>query len=138
VTISLWIAGKPQGKARPRMGKGGHVYTPAATKRAEADVSSVWREVGEPRLHDGAVSITIENLVERPSGHFNSKGELNAEGLRHPYPDKQKPDLDNSAKLVMDALNGRAYKDDVRVVDLIVRRRWAERAGIRVVIYEME
>lgn len=137
MTIDLWIAGKPQGKDRPRFANG-RTYTPPKTKNAEATIASVWREAGEPRLNDGAISIDITNFVERPAGHFNSKSELNAEGQRHPYPEKQKPDLDNSAKLIMDALNGRAYKDDVRVVDLVVRRRWSGRAGIRVVINEME
>lgn len=135
--IDIWIAGKPHGKERPRFANG-RTYTPKKTENAEANVVAVWREAGEPRMSDGPISIVIIAQVERPAGHFNSKGDLNAQGQRHPYPEKQKPDLDNLAKLIMDALNGRAYKDDVRVVDLVVRRRWHGKSGVRVIINEMD
>lgn len=46
------------------------------------------------------------------------------------HDDLQKPDADNIAKLVMDALNGVAYEDDSQVVALLVlklpRRRGNE------------
>ena len=46
------------------------------------------------------------------------------------HPDVQKPDADNDAKLVLDALNGLAWEDDQQVNDLHViksdRRRGTE------------
>lgn len=39
------------------------------------------------------------------------------------HPDVQKPDADNDAKLVLDALNGLAWEDDQQVNDLHVIKR---------------
>lgn len=38
----------------------------------------------------------------------------------------KKPDADNVAKAVLDALNGVAYKDDAQVVELLVTKQWSE------------
>ena len=97
---------------------------------------AAWERAGEPRL-DGAVALTVELHVERPAGHFTSRGELSAEGRRHPHPERQKPDADNALKLVMDALNTRAWRDDVQVVRAVVSRAWATRAATRVEAHEV-
>lgn len=73
-------------------------------------------------------------LVERPGSHFNSRGELSAEGLRHPLPENRKPDVDNALKLVMDALNGRAYKDDVQITTSREMKRWSNVEGMEIVL----
>ena len=46
----------------------------------------------------------------------------------------KKPDLDNVAKIVCDALNGVAYKDDAQVVKLTVHKRYSERPEVAVEI----
>jgi Holliday junction resolvase RusA-like endonuclease len=51
---------------------------------------------------------------------------LSATGLRHPVPRSRKPDLDNAVKLVMDALNTRAYRDDVRIARVYCERVWGD------------
>lgn len=62
----------------------------------------------------------------RPRGHFRKNGELSAEGLRHPVPRNRKPDVDNALKLICDALNTRAYRDDVLIAKATVERVWGE------------
>lgn len=101
----------------------------------------VWREQGEPRfpeLDEGGVRVPIRLdalvLVERPSSHYNSKGELNKEGRSHPLPENRKPDVDNLLKLLMDAMNKRAYKDDVKVTTSTQKRRWSNVSGTEVTI----
>lgn len=37
----------------------------------------------------------------------------------------QRPDVDNLAKSLLDALNGVAYNDDAQIVDLRVQKRWS-------------
>lgn len=122
--IRLELSGKPEGKGRPRFGKGGRVFTPNATKLAEARIISAWQDAGEPRL-EGPVSVHLLLEVSRPKDHYTSKGELSAKGRRTPLPTGRKPDLDNAVKLVMDALNRRAYHDDVDVVSLTAVRVWS-------------
>lgn len=123
--FTLILDGKPTGKGRPRLGKDGHVYTPNATKLAEARVISAWQDAGSPRI-DGPVSIELCIEPARPKSHYTTKGELSATGRRLPLPSGTKPDLDNALKLVMDALNKRAYRDDVNVVEVTVWRQWSE------------
>ena len=49
-----------------------------------------------------------------------------------------KPDTDNIAKSILDALNGIAYKDDKQVVTLSVKKRYDEVPRVSVWIYEEE
>ena len=48
----------------------------------------------------------------------------------------KKPDADNIAKAVCDALNGIAYKDDSQVVDLTVRKYYSKFPRVQVFISE--
>lgn len=134
LTFRLVVSGKPRGKARPRFGNG-RAYSDPVTEQAEADIRGAWVEAGSPRL-EGAIGIDIDLVVERPKGHFTTRGALSADGRRSPYPSGQKPDVDNALKLVLDALNGRAWKDDVQVVRAAVVRYWGKRAAT--VIYARE
>jgi Holliday junction resolvase RusA-like endonuclease len=126
--ITLRIAGRATTKQRPRFDpRTKRTYTPPSNIVSENDVRAVWREAGEPRIEDDcAVALEITVTVMRPAGHFKRDGSLSSEGLRHPVPRSQKPDLDNAVKLVMDALNTRAYRDDVRVAKLSAERQWGD------------
>lgn len=134
--IVLRLAGPPTGKDRPRFDpRTGRTYTTKETTRAENDLRAVWREAGEPRLPDDcAVGLSVTLSVPRPASHFRRDHSLSAEGLRHPVPRNKKPDLDNAVKLIMDALNGRCYRDDVQVAWLYVVREWAPFAETLVVL----
>jgi Holliday junction resolvase RusA-like endonuclease len=121
--IRLEISGRPEGKARARF-DGKRIYTPTATKLAESRVIDAWTSAGQPRL-EGAVKVELVLNVARPKDHYTSKGALSAKGLRMVLPTGKKPDVDNALKLVMDALNRRAYRDDVDVIAASVERRWA-------------
>jgi hypothetical protein len=125
--VNLQIHGNPVGKGRPKFSsKNGRVYTPKQTVLAEREIRQAWREEGEPRLPDVALEMRVDLYVQRPQGHFKKNGELSTEGNRHPVPKNKKPDVDNALKLVMDALNSRAYKDDVQVAKVILVRHWGE------------
>lgn len=124
--ISLRIAGRASTKQRPRFDpRTKRTYTPPSNVVSENDVRAVWREAGEPRIEDEtAIALELTVVVVRPAGHSKRDGSLSAEGLRHPVPRNKKPDLDNAIKLVMDALNSRAYRDDVQVARISAWRVW--------------
>ena len=126
--IRLRIEGPAEGKDRPRFNPFmKQVYTTKKTTTGEREIRAAWEEQGKPRLPDeSALGLSVSIAVVRPGGHFKKDGSLSAEGERNPVPRKQKPDLDNAVKLIMDALNGRAYRDDVRVAQLHMWRSWAE------------
>lgn len=127
-TITLRVAGQTKGKMRPKFNAmQGRAFTPPSNIISENDVRAVWREAGEPRIEDDtAIQIDIKIIVVRPKGHIKKDGTLSAEGERHPVPRKKKPDVDNALKLVMDALNTRAYHDDVLIASATVVRDWGE------------
>lgn len=131
-SFELVLDGHPEGKDRPRfraiVRKGRkpfvQVYTTKQTEAAEKRVVAAWEAAGRPRV-DGGITVDVVLYVSRAQGHYTSKGELSAEGKRHRFPTGKKPDVDNALKLVMDALNGYAYRDDVDVIVATVRRVWA-------------
>lgn len=137
--IELRVAGRAQTKQRQRFDpRTKRAYTPPSNIINENDVRAVWREAGEPRIEDEtAIGIAVKITVPRPKNHFKKNGELSATGLRHPVPRNKKPDLDNALKLVMDALNTRAYKDDVLVARAYVERIWGDWPETRIRIWEM-
>lgn len=122
------IPGPVTGKGRPRAAMQGNrivMRTPSATRTAEAVIVDAWARAGSPRLPDGPVEAWIIVEMARPKRHYKTDGTLSAAGLRSLAPTR-KPDLDNAAKLVCDALNGRVYADDAHIVALHVRKRWAQ------------
>ena len=54
-----------------------------------------------------------------------------------PWADTKKPDCDNFAKIIQDALNGIAFRDDAQIVDLRVTKGFGEH-GVRVTVWEVE
>ena len=48
-----------------------------------------------------------------------------------------KPDADNLAKAICDAINGVVWKDDVQVVDLTLKKRYSMQPGVAVRIDEV-
>ena len=45
------------------------------------------------------------------------------DGLEKP---RKKPDADNIAKIILDSLNGVAYKDDSQIVDIRIIKKYTE------------
>lgn len=101
-----------RGQGRPRFGRG-HTYELSADKKAKAAIADKWsNDVGE-NYGEMPVSIRIDVFGKTPKSYPKSAP---------PQPNTFKPDVDNIAKLVMDALNGVAYKDDSQVVELTVKK----------------
>lgn len=129
------VEGLPVGKQRPRATVfGGHarIYTPSKTTSYEALVRGEFKQqCGNILPLDGAVKVEIQVYYQLEKKHYLKRG-INAEGIRklngELFPTK-KPDPDNIAKSIMDALNSVAYKDDSQVVSLIVFKRYIDGAS---------
>lgn len=121
--VDLTVYGPPTAKGRPRHTRQGRTFTPAATRRAEQTVRTVWEQAGQPTVPAVALEAHVDAVLERPASHFGKRG-LNATGLRAPHPAKV-PDVDNLWKLAIDALNGVAIPDDRYVVRASITKRWA-------------
>lgn len=76
-------------------------------------------------LYEGGLSCMIHFYVPRPAGHYNSKGNLNKQGIGKPYP-TSKPDVLKLARGVEDALTGIVWKDDAQIVVEHLLKRWSD------------
>lgn len=105
------------GKQRPMTDYRNHrTYTPQKTLKAERAIRAAFREAyGEAFAYfDGPVEMRI--ATTRPLAKSNPKY---WEGRA----DTGKPDWDNMGKLICDALNGVAFKDDSQVTVGAVAKR---------------
>lgn len=121
----VFVKCKPIGKARPRfmtMGGKVHTYTPKSTKDMEKLIADEYKAQGGKNYGEKMVHITITAKYNPPKSLSKKK---KSELFRQQYMNKA-PDVDNIAKLVLDALNGVAYIDDRQVVSLFCEKIYTD------------
>jgi Holliday junction resolvase RusA-like endonuclease len=103
---------EPTVKARPRVTRSGHTYTPAKTKVAENAISLLAKSAHKKPL-EGPLKLKAIFYIQRPKK------------LKTTYP-RGSGDLDNYLKLVSDALNGIFWVDDAQLVEIHVKKMYTE------------
>lgn len=135
--VNLTIPGKPVGKGRPRfrrIGKGVMAYTPETTIEYEKRIRMLYlEEYGKENFEGKTVSVEITAFFSPPKSTPKKQRMNMLRGCIFP---SKKPDADNIAKIVLDALNGVAYEDDSQVINLSVQKRYSEEARVFVHIEE--
>lgn len=131
--ICFEVPGDPQGKARPRILRSGRAYTPKKTADYERDIRNAFNEAGG-QITEHAVKVSIVAYYRIPKSTTKKMRAMMESGDVLPM---KKPDLDNVAKAVCDALNGIAYKDDAQVCKLSVRKYYSDIPCIIVAVKEM-
>ncbi|MBR5276802.1 MAG: RusA family crossover junction endodeoxyribonuclease [Bacteroidaceae bacterium] len=129
--VTITILGKPMSKGRPRFGNG-FTYTPKKTIEYENLVRLAWMQSGAEKL-SGYISASVYAYFPIPKSVSKKKRAEMCGGFY-----AKKPDCDNIAKIVLDALNGVAYDDDSQIVMLSVIKRYSEDAKVVVVMGEVE
>ena len=124
-TFIFEIPGEPTGKGRPRYANiRGMVrtYTPKKTRDYERHVQQCFRRtLGIQTPLEGPVSVEIRAAFAVPESLSAVRKRRCWGGSLKPT---KKPDADNIAKTVLDALNGLAYRDDASVVSLTVEKHF--------------
>jgi Holliday junction resolvase RusA-like endonuclease len=116
--------GEPRGKGRPRFTKQGHTYTDSETKAYEQKIIAYYRKTfGSFRWPDNSF-IAVKVVAYYPIPKSATKAQLAAMQAGKIFPSR-KPDIDNVLKVVLDALNGVAYKDDIRVVCVEAEKKYS-------------
>lgn len=142
---SIIVPGTPltwaRAKANFNKGKGKPRYFTADDRRAKMEeITYLWRIAGHGVL-EGPVEAQMEFIFRRPKGQFNAAGQVRPQNLYdRPGRGKNGGDIDNLAKIVLDALNTVAYADDLQIADLWLRKRYAgpqEQPETRVVLTEL-
>ncbi len=139
LTIHFHIPGQPVGKGRPRIGRvawHARMITPEKTVSYESTVAlfAAQAMAGRPLL-TGPVNLQMRVDFAIPASWSMKKQRAAEAGQILPA---VKPDADNVAKAICDAINGVVWKDDVQVVDLTVRKRYSMVPGVAVRIEPVE
>lgn len=129
------VTGEIVGKARPRMNTyTGKAYTPTKTKNYEYLVKqSFLLKYPNAEVLEGRACVSILALFQVPKSTSKKNSE---KMLNKQISPTKKPDIDNIAKIVLDALNKLAYKDDTQVVDLNIAKAYADRERLIIKIEE--
>ena len=121
---------------RPRFRRNGSPYTPKKDKEYREAIQQAYKDGGGVWFGEAPLRVVINIYRALPNSYKRKTREV-------VQPDTFKPDIDNLAKAILDALNGIAWVDDAQIVGLEVHK-WArrEREGdldrLAVGIYEVE
>lgn len=124
--------GKVQPKQRPkavRRGKFITMYTPEETVKSEQDIIRQFRQQFKSHTawsKECPVSMQIEIYVATPKSFSKKKRSL---ALSNEILPTGTPDVDNTAKTILDALNGHLYEDDGQVCELKVVKSYSTTDG---------
>lgn len=139
-SVRFTVPGQPKGKARARtVRRGGgksFSYTPEGTILYENLIKTCYlQDAGHVLFNDGQpLSVSITAFYEVPKSYSKKKKQEMLDGQLYPT---KKPDIDNIAKCVLDALNKLAYRDDTQVVKLHMEKHYAEIPRVEVEIREV-
>ena len=126
------VEGDPVGKQRPRFSRG-RTYTPKKSVDYENLIASQALSAMCPSLPlETPVAVYIYANHAIPASYSKKRYNDCLSRLERP----NKPDLDNTVKAVLDALNGIVYKDDVQVVSIYATKRYDSIASVHVVVKE--
>jgi Holliday junction resolvase RusA-like endonuclease len=116
---SVIVYGKPRGKGRPRFSYHG-TYTDAVTTEYEGRIKKAWKCENNFCFDKVPTTVIINAFFPVPVSLSKRKRQAMFGSVC-----LTKPDADNIAKIVLDALNGGVgWKDDSQVTSLKVHKRY--------------
>lgn len=129
------VEGKIIGKERPRVNMNtGMVYTPNKTKDYEFLIQQYFK-MKYPRVSEiqGRVSVEIIAYMSISKATSKKNRELM---LNNEISPTKKPDVDNIAKSILDAMNRFIIHDDNQVSKISVEKRYGEVEKVKIKIEE--
>lgn len=124
-STTIEIEEKAIPKGRPRFVRRGNfvqAYTPKKTHDYEKRIAQIYKERINEK-YEGPIRILIKVEIKPAKSLSKKKTQELIEKQWH----EQKPDVDNLAKAILDALNGIAYLDDSQIQELDVVKCWSFR-----------
>ena len=123
--ISFTVYGEPVAQGRPRFARRGNfvtTYDPAKSRDYKDTVYSVAIQHKPEQPLEGPLNVKIIAFKSIPKS-FSKRKTADAEsGILLPI---TKPDADNYAKGVKDAMSGLIWRDDAQVVRMLVEKRYS-------------
>lgn len=131
--MNLTIYGKPQPKERPKVYKG-HAITPTRTKNQEALIRRAWLNKYPGPPLEGPITLTLRFYMPIPQSWSKRK---KAEAITGRIIPTIRPDIDNLAKLTMDALSGAAFVDDKQIFAVYLIKQYSTEPRTEVTLCEI-
>lgn len=129
--------GDPMPLPRPRVkimpGKDGShwpkFYLPARARHRMDEIAREWQRLHYPTL-DGPLVCEASFVYSRPATHLGTGANLGVVKPRYLADRPKGADVDNLAKLCLDALQGVAFTNDDQVVRLTAEKLYTDQAGV--------
>ena len=127
--LEFKIPGEPCAQGRPRFSViRGHAvaFDPAKSKNYKSFVKMLAMaamDEQEWRYNEFPLRLRIQVFQSIPKSKSKKFREAALNGLEYPT---VKPDVDNVAKTIMDALSGVVYKDDKQIIQLDITKNYAD------------
>ena len=137
--VTFEVPGDPHGKGRPKFARRGN-FVQTYTDKKTASYEDLVRFHANIAMVDlapleSAVAVYIYIKLAVPKSYSKKRTEACLSGLERPT---KKPDWDNVAKSICDAMNGIVYMDDTQIVDAHVTKVYAANAGVEVGVKDIE
>ena len=135
------VLGKPQGKQRAKVSMIGgfaRAYTPEETVSYENRIILSFRQAlngAKTPYWEKPVKVRIIAHHAIPKSFSKKK---QAEALNGKIRPQTKPDIDNVVKVVCDALNSVAYRDDTQVIRIVAEKVYSDEPKLVIDIEEYE
>ena len=127
---------KPQPRTKARAWGGrAMMYNPKTADAWKATIAASLQQYRGLAL-EGRIWVSMEFRLQRPKSHYGTGKNSQKLNKRAPECHTQKPDVDNLAKAVMDAItNINLWNDDCQVNNLCVTKEWVnENPGMNLMI----
>ena len=134
---SFIVEGTPIAKGRPKFRRINNfvsVYTPAKTRNYENEVGAIAKAAmrgQEPLETPVVVCVYISMAV--PASYSKKRRQDCLNKIERPL---KKPDIDNVAKAITDAMNGIVYQDDCQIVSLHITKVYGTDGSVGVYVAE--
>ena len=132
------VVGAPVGKRRPKFSTI-HGYAQALKPKEDViyeNLVKIMFQQAKPNnysMFNKPIKMKIEAYFAIPKSFSKVKQSQALEGKLLPL---TKPDADNIAKVICDALNDVAYKDDTQIVELSITKRYAMEPKVKITLDE--
>jgi len=133
--IELSILGEPKAQKRHRHVKMGNFvrqYDPSASDKG--DFLSVIQKNAPSEPFQTPLYVNIAFYFSRPKSHFKTGKNSHVLKENAPYWHTSKPDVDNLAKFVMDAMNKIYWKDDSFISSCHITKQYSAKPNTKIQI----
>lgn len=135
MTYEFEVIGDIVGKERPRVNTYTNmIYTPTRTKDYEKLIQQYFLiKYPNHEILANRISVEIIAYMKIPKNTSKKKKEEMLDGIISPT---KKPDIDNIAKSILDALNKFVFEDDNQVSKISVEKKYGDEEKVYVKIEE--